>query len=42
MFETLVDLYVFVAHSIVQPSLLGLVNVGDIQHVFKGYNLSNL
>jgi hypothetical protein len=32
MFEILVDLYVFVAQSKLQPNLLGLVNVGDTQH----------
>jgi hypothetical protein len=36
MFEILVDdLYVITTHSIVQPNLLGLVNVSDTEHVLK-------
>jgi CO dehydrogenase nickel-insertion accessory protein CooC1 len=38
MFEILVDLYVIVAHSMVQLNQLGLVNVGDTEHVLEGCN----
>jgi len=42
MFEILADdLYMIVAHSIVQPNLLGLVNASDIEHVFESYNHSS-
>jgi hypothetical protein len=40
MFEILVDLYVIVAHYMVQPNLLGLVNVGDtLQGICKYMNI---
>lgn len=42
MFEILVDLYVIVAHYMVQPSLLGLVNVGDTKRVLEGCNRSSM
>jgi len=42
MFEILVDdLYVIATHSIVQPYLLGLVNVSNIEHVLEGCNHSS-
>jgi hypothetical protein len=36
MFEMLIELYVIAAHSIMQPNLLGLVDVGDTEQVLKG------
>jgi hypothetical protein len=42
MFEILVDLYVFITHSIVEHNLLGLVNVGDTQHVLEGCSHSSV
>jgi hypothetical protein len=41
-FEILVYLYVNVVHYMVQPNLLGLVNVGDTKHVIEGCNCSSM